>query len=112
MEKQNLPNSMLILVLGILSIVTCCCYGVPGLIIGVIAFILARNADKMYREDPDLYEGYNNVKTGKVLAIIGVILSLLFIIVIIITFSVYGGAEGVQEALEQYQQEMMREHQG
>lgn len=109
MEKKNLPNSMLILVLGILSIVTCCCYGIPGLIIGVIAFILARNADKMYREDPDLYEGYNNVKAGKVMALIGIILSLLFIIAIIITFSVYGGAEGVQEALEQYQEGIMQD---
>lgn len=103
---------MLILVLGILSIVTCCCYGIPGLIIGVIAFILARNADKMYREDPDRYQGYNNVKTGKILAIIGVILSLLFIIILIITLATYGGFEGVQETLEQYQEEMMREHQG
>lgn len=31
MEQQKLPNATIILVLGILSIVTCCCYGIVGL---------------------------------------------------------------------------------
>lgn len=38
------------LVLGILSLVTCCCFGLPGMILAVIGFILAlssRNGQKM-----------------------------------------------------------------
>ena len=37
MEQQKLPNATLILVFGIISIVTCCCYGIIGLIFGVVA---------------------------------------------------------------------------
>lgn len=65
---------------------------------------MARNAAKQYEENPDLYTGYNHVKTGKMLALIGIILSILYIIALIITFSVYG-----IEGLTELQQEMMRE---
>lgn len=72
MEQQKLPNATLILVFGIISIVTCCCYGILGLIFGIIALILANKATKLYKENPEIYEGFNNVKTGKILAIIGI----------------------------------------
>ena len=65
MEKQQLPNSTLILVFGIVSIVTCCCYGIIGLIFGIIALVLASKATKLYVANPDLYSDYNNVKIGK-----------------------------------------------
>ena len=48
MEQQKLPNSTLILVFGIISIVTCCCYGILGLIFGIIAVVLANKALKLY----------------------------------------------------------------
>ena len=38
MEKQKLPNATAVLVLGIASILTCCCYGIIGLILGIVAF--------------------------------------------------------------------------
>ena len=76
MEKQQLPNSTLILVFGIISIVTCCCYGIIGLIFGIIALVLASKATKLYAANPDLYSDYNNVKIGKILAIIGLVLNL------------------------------------
>jgi len=71
MEQQKLPNSTLILVFGIVSIVTCCCYGIIGLIFGIIAIVLAKKATVVYLENPEQYTGYSNVKTGKILAIIG-----------------------------------------
>ncbi|MGB0789195.1 MAG: DUF4190 domain-containing protein, partial [Marinirhabdus sp.] len=48
MEQQKLPNATLILVFGILSIVTCCCYGVLGLIFGIIAIVMAKKATATY----------------------------------------------------------------
>ena len=48
MEKQNLPNSTLILILGILSIIGCCCYGVIGLILAIITIVLAKKATETY----------------------------------------------------------------
>jgi hypothetical protein len=103
MEKQPLPNSTLILILGILSIVTCCCYGVIGLPMGIIALILANKATAVYAENPELYTGFQNVKTGKILAIIGIILNGIYLIYAIWLFSTIG-VEGIQ----QMQEEMMK----
>ncbi len=79
MEKQSLPNATVVLIMGILSIVGCCCYGAPGIIFGIIAIILAKKATNLYNENPEIYEGIGNVKAGKIMGIIGLILSILFI---------------------------------
>lgn len=95
MDKQTLPNSTLVLVMGILSIITCLCYGIPGLIIGVIGLILANSSIKKYNLSPDSYLGYGNLKAGKIMSVIGIILS-----VITIAFYVgiiaYFGMEALQ----------------
>lgn len=101
MEKQTLPNSTLILVFGILSIVTCCCYGILGLIFGIVALVLARTARQTYAAEPELYTGYNNVKTGRILAIIGIILSALYLIASIVFLAIYGW-DGMQEMTEEW----------
>jgi uncharacterized membrane protein len=105
MEKQKLPNATLILVFGIISIVTCCCYGVLGLIFGIIAMVMAKKATALYMENPEQYTGYQNVKTGKILAIIGIILNVLYLGYVIFLFATLG-TDGImnmnQELLEQY----------
>ena len=73
-----LPNATLALVMGILSIVGCCCYGVPGVIFGIVAIIISLKAEKLYKQDPESYSGYGNVKAGKIMGVIGLILSVLF----------------------------------
>ena len=107
MEKQTLPNSVLILIFGILSILTCCCWGIFGLIFGIIAVILAKKAKAVYLADPELYTGYNNVKTGKILAIIGIILSAIYLVAQIVILAVYG-----PDGIEEMQQEILREYGG
>jgi len=102
MEQQKLPNGTLILVFGILSIVTCCCYGVLGLIFGVIAMVMAGKATNLYKQNPEMYTDYGNVKTGKILAIIGIILSALYLLFCIWAISEFG-----LEALQD--QELMQE---
>ena len=103
MEKQKLPNSTLILVFGIISIVSCICYGI-GIIFGIIAVVMASTATKVYTANPELYTGYTNVKTGKILAIVGIILSAIFIGMLIYLFSTYS-----MEELMRMNEEMMRE---
>ncbi|MEZ4802765.1 MAG: CCC motif membrane protein [Gelidibacter sp.] len=103
MEKQQLPNATLILIFGILSIVTCCCYGVIGLILGIIAIVMANKATAVYAANPELYTGFQNVKTGKILAIIGIALNAIYLIYVIWLFSTVG-YDGIQEM----QQEWMR----
>ncbi len=108
MEQRELPNSTLILVFGILSIVGCCCYGIAGIIFGIIALVMSKRAMEIYNTDPQLYTGYNNVKTGKILAIIGLVLSGISILITIVSLIVFGGMEGVEEM----QREILREYGG
>ncbi|HEY0045759.1 MAG TPA: CCC motif membrane protein [Flavobacterium sp.] len=82
MEKRNLPNATTVLVLGIISIVTCCCYGI-GIVFGIVALVLAAKDMKLYLQSPEVYLNYNNLKIGRVLSIIGIILSALTLLAFI-----------------------------
>lgn len=90
MEKQTLPNSTLVLIMGILSIVACCCYGLPGLICGIVAVVVGQKAINTYKMAPEDYTGYENVKAGKIMGIIGIILSILAIIFILWLIATFG----------------------
>ena len=90
MEKMKLPNSTTALVLGICSIVTCCCYGIIGLPLGIVAFILGNKAVKLNNQNPDEYEGVKNANAGKILGIVGIILNVVFIAYIIWILSLIG----------------------
>lgn len=112
MEKQQIPNGTLVLVMGILSIIGCCCYGLPGLIFGIVAIILAGKATKIYKEAPENYTGYGNVTAGKIMGIIGVIFSIITIGYMIWVISYFGWEtlqnqelmqERIQDILEQQQ---------
>lgn len=96
MEQQKLPNATLILVFGILSIVTCCCWGVVGLIFGIIAIVMAKKATALYMENPEQYSGFSNVKTGKILSYIGIALSVIYLGYTIYMYAVLG-QEGIME---------------
>jgi hypothetical protein len=99
MEKRNLPNTTLILILGIASIVTCCCYGIIGLTTAIIALVLAKKDLKLYLEEPEIYSNYQNLKIGKALAIIGIILSTIYLLFTIYMYS-FLGQEGIKKLQE------------
>ncbi len=90
--QQQLPNATAILVLGIISIVGCFCYGLPGLVCGIIALVLSGKANALYKENPSLYTeaSFKNMKAGKVCAIIGLSLSALTVIIVIIELVIFG----------------------
>lgn len=71
--KKNLPNSVAVLVLGILSIVTGCA-GV-GLALGIIAVAMATKPRNLYKENPQEWDNYGMVKAGWICGIIGIVLS-------------------------------------
>jgi hypothetical protein len=99
MEKQKLPNSTAILVLGILSILTCCCWGIIGLSLGIVALILAKKDLVLYYEKPEQYEGIANINTGRILAIIGIVLSSIYLLANIYMYAVWG-EEGIKDFQE------------
>lgn len=105
LTNQKLPNATAVMILGILSILTCCCYGVIGLILGIIALVLAKKDMALYKANPHSYSNYSNLNVGRILAIIGIVLSALYLIYMIVLFSTLG-----MEGIEQMQQEMLRKY--
>ncbi len=90
--QQQLPNATAVLVLGIISIVGCFCYGLVGLILGIIALVLAGKANTLYQQNPGNYTeaSFKNLKAGKVCAIIGTCLSALYFIILVIYIAFIG----------------------
>jgi hypothetical protein len=90
--QRDIPNATAILVLGIVSIVTCWCYGIIGIGTGIASLIMANKALQEYNQNPNGYtrQSYNNTKAGKICAIIGCILSGLYLIYIICLFAFLG----------------------
>lgn len=91
-QRFPLPNATAVLVLGIVSIVGCFCYSIVGLICSIIALVLASKDMAMYKTSPMKYTpgSYNNLKGGKVCAIIGLSMSILYLIIIIIAIAMLG----------------------
>ena len=94
MEKRKLPNATAVLVLGIFSIITCCFYGV-GIIMGIVALVLAAKDMKAYRQEPDLYSNYANLNIGRILSIIGIVISAIFLALTLYMVSL--GPEGIKD---------------
>lgn len=90
--KRDLPNATAVLVLGILSIIGCFCYALPGTIMAIIALVLASKDRRMYNENPDLFSpgSYKNMNAGRICAIIGLCLSAVYVLLIIIGIATIG----------------------
>nr|WP_298928080.1 CCC motif membrane protein [uncultured Allomuricauda sp.] len=109
MEQKKLPNGVLSIVLGILGFI-CCCTGIFGAISSGIGFFLATKSEKLYKENPDDYDNYSQIKTGKIISLIALILSVLMVVRWIYIISNAGGfgefieefKSAYQEAMEQY----------
>mgnify|MGYP001454520942 CR=1 FL=1 len=101
-----LPNATAVLILGIVGIIGCCCYG-GGVILSIIALVLASKDMRLYRANPHMYTpgSYSNLNAGRICAIIGLILSLLSIISMVTMIGLVGwealqDPQAMQEALE------------
>ena len=93
-RNGTLPNATATLVLGILSIVGCLFYGLPGLICGIISLVLYKKDNKLYEADQSYYEAsHKNAKAGYVCAIIGTSLSAIYFLVamLILVFALSSG---------------------
>ena len=89
MSQQPLPGASSTLTWGILSIVlTLLCCGPFGAIFSIIALSKAKTAEKLYEQAPENYTDYSNVKTGRILAYIGLALALLYLVFTILYFGV------------------------
>jgi hypothetical protein len=91
-EQVQLPNSTTILVLGICSIATCWCTGLVGLGLGITTLVMSKKSNQAYKDYPGSYteSSYNNMKAGKICAIIGVSLSGLALLYFAIYLLIFG----------------------
>ena len=80
-SRQNLPNANTVLILGIASILLCWWHfiSVIGIALALTALILANKETRLYYQNPGIYSesSLNNVKTGRICALIGLIISLI-----------------------------------
>lgn len=90
-ERKSLPNATATLVLGILSIVSCFCYGLPGFIMSIVALAISGKSVRMYKENPDAWTDYGNLKAGRIMAIIGLCMSGVLLLFLILYIALIGG---------------------
>ncbi len=103
---RNLPNATAVLILGIGSLLGCCCYGILGVILAPIALILAAKDMKLYRAEPDIYLNYSTLNAGRIIAYIGLAVSIITLAAYVYLISVFG-----IEGLMNMNEEMIREWQ-
>jgi len=94
--QQQLPNATTVLVLGILSLIFICPYiSLIGIVLGILALVFAAKDQALYTQNPSKYalSSYNNMKAGRVCAIIGLcIATLTFIITILFIIGIIASA--------------------
>jgi hypothetical protein len=87
MNQISLPGASTAMTMGIISIVgafVCC--GPFAIIFSIIGLVNAKKAERLYQENPGVYTGYDNVKTGRILSYIGMAISLIFLLLAILYF--------------------------
>lgn len=87
-NRTELPNATLVLILGILSLIFCWCYGFIGLVLGIVAVALSSSPRRLYQQQPDEYfeASYKNLNAGRVCGIIGICISALIIVFVVMVF--------------------------
>lgn len=81
-QKNTNVKAILALVFGILSILTCCCYGVVPVILGIVGIVMAVLAKK---ENMGQFPGM--AIAGLVCSIIGIIFGIGYLVLILIGIS-------------------------
>jgi hypothetical protein len=86
--QQDLPNTNLIHIFGILSVVIV--LGLIGYVFGWIALAQSKAALRLYTANPQAYtpSSYHKVKTGRTCALIGVIIYSILIAALFVLFGV------------------------
>jgi uncharacterized membrane protein YidH (DUF202 family) len=87
-HQNPLPNATVILILGIASIVLSIWYlSLMGFILSIVTLVMANRDQANYFEHPGKFtsQSYRQVKTGKILAVIGLVLSIFFFALIMLT---------------------------
>jgi hypothetical protein len=91
--KVDLPYSDWIMGLGISSVALSLATGIIGIILGILAIYLYKKPFALYQLAPELYfeSSYRNIRVGKALAIIGLVISSIVFVCLLIVSLVFVG---------------------
>ncbi|MEG1037782.1 MAG: hypothetical protein RSE22_05440 [Mucinivorans sp.] len=81
-QKPMLPNAVSTLVLGICSIVFT--FFFVGLVLAIIGLAISGSGMRIYRDNPTVWTGYSMLSAGRVLCIIGTVISSLYALFVLI----------------------------
>jgi len=91
MPPQNLPNANLILILGVISLVISWWHlvSLAGIILAIITLVMANKEKVLYEANPSSYaiSSLNNVKAGRICAIIGLIISIIVFLIVLLVIT-------------------------
>jgi hypothetical protein len=73
-------------IIALIGSLTCC--GPFAAIFSIIGLVQAKQAEKVYLEEPADYTGYENVRTGRILSYIGLAISIIILVLAILYFGV------------------------
>jgi len=108
MYQDKLQYEVLIYILALIGLPLCCCAGVGALPAGIAYYIANSELKKCYeREEP--YSNQNNIYTGKIIALVILVINIAFLIYSIYDFQTTTPEERM-EAMEKFQ-EMMEQFQ-
>tara|TARA_R110000782_G_scaffold57258_13_gene119677 strand:+ start:3024 stop:3530 length:507 start_codon:yes stop_codon:yes gene_type:complete len=83
-SQQRVGAAVASLVLGMMSILTCMFYGIPGLICGIVALVYAKKAREAVRLGRAPAFSLDFAKAGKICGWVGICLSALFFVLMAI----------------------------
>ncbi len=106
MEPRKLPNITLAIVLAILSYLCCCFGGLPGALLAGIALLILRKDEALYKENPQDYSNYSQLKTVRILAIIGLVLGILYFALSYYQIQQLGGWEAYMDKVKEVTEQL------
>lgn len=87
--KEELPGAKSALTMGIIGLITTiACCGPFGAIFCFISLSNVKKARLLFEQNPGQYTGFENVKTAKILSIIGLVIAALYLVFIILYFGI------------------------
>lgn len=87
-QKPTLPNSVSTLVLGICSVVFTFLF--VGLVLAIIGLAISGTGARIYRENPTEWSGYSMLTAGRVLCIVGIVISSLYVFIFLGALAIAG----------------------
>ena len=86
-KRNELSTATAALICGILSILGGLCYGIGGLIMGIVALAVSNKDNELLKADPEGYSDAGNLRAGRICAIIGIVLFVLWLLILMIALA-------------------------